>query len=561
MLHAFRAKRTALTICSQGGIITYLGAARLKKIKILGKGNTKMAKQISKIKEPPTTSDPQNFDARADEFVACLPKFVTEANELATEAEINANAAQSSKEAAANSAQLAGQARDAAALSAQNLATAVNDAIECKQSAAKSANNAKKSETAVSEIKDGLADALDTLEAMKKISKDGFIDDTAQSETKTYSSKKIAELNETLSADVSQKLDQASKEIRTAAMSGAMPSAYESDLAMWDYMEIFPVTVNVQQPPTGQSNYALLSTLLFEGDINFWTYNHSVIPIAFEGSDEILPYRKGDAAAILNIQKIVTLVDGGKAYVYCQKDSSVYIFSAAKGMKDFSKNSQTPNVDPLQSFESKYMIYLDTSKKEAHVYMVDAAVGVLKFAFKKKIDDDKFSAYGSAYVAFNYLKIGDFTFKITDTDLTLASEGEIYLPKQLTGEIKAPFHRSSPSGFIISGEYVYDVKSGKVFKSFSNLKFTGFLGRTDYLLIKNLSDEYYSPSYIYDVKYGVRWIRMPEEYYPVNVSLKDGYAYILFVGAGGRSPRFYIQNIIMGIKIPMKFLTGKNYKG
>nr|DAO98520.1 MAG TPA: hypothetical protein [Caudoviricetes sp.] len=150
-----------------------------------------MAKQISKIKEPPTTSDPQNFDARADEFVACLPKFVTEANELAVEAENNANAAQSSKEAAANSAQLAEQARDAVALSAQNLAAAVNDAIECKQSAAKSANNAKKSETAVSEIKDGLADALDTLEAMKKISKDGFIDDGTQSETKTYSSKKI----------------------------------------------------------------------------------------------------------------------------------------------------------------------------------------------------------------------------------------------------------------------------------------------------------------------------------------------------------------------------------
>ena len=150
-----------------------------------------MAKQISKIKEPPTTSDPQNFDARADEFVACLPKFATEASELAIEAESNANAAQNSKEAAAASAEQAGQARDAAALSAQNLAAAVNDAIECKQSAAKSANNAKKSETAVSEIKDGLADALDTLEAMKKISKDGFIDDTAQSETKTYSSKKI----------------------------------------------------------------------------------------------------------------------------------------------------------------------------------------------------------------------------------------------------------------------------------------------------------------------------------------------------------------------------------
>lgn len=543
-------------------------------------------KQITKLPQPPTTAEPQNFDDRADAFVGALPKFVTETNELAAEVEESLQTVQTlkenadaSKQSAQTFAQTASEAKEAAQRSASEAESSAQTAEqiktqtqEIKQSAQEvltaiaaaaqsSAQAARQSEQAAEQTKAELQTATNTLEQMKSIVKDGFIDDSAQSETKTYSSKKIAELNETLKTDVDQKLDQTGKEIRTAAMSGAMPSAYESDLAMWDYMEIFPVTVNVQRLPTGQSNYALLSTLLLEGDINFWTYNHSVIPIAFEGSDEILPYRKGDAAAILNIQKIVTLIDGGKACVYCANGSSTYFFSASKGMQSFSRDSQTPSVDPLQSFESKYLVYLDTSKKEAHVYAVDAAAGTLKFAFKKKIGDDKFSAYGSAYVAFNYLKIGDFAFKITDTDLTLASEGEIYLPKQLTGEIKAPFHRSSPSGFIISGEYVYDVKSGKVFKSFSNLKFTGFLGRTDYLLIKNLSDEYYSPSYIYDVKYGVRWIRMPEEYYPVNVSLKDGYAYVLFVGAGGRNPSFYIQNIIMGIKIPMKFLTGKNYKG
>ena len=543
-------------------------------------------KQITKLPQPPTTAEPQNFDDRADAFVGALPKFVTEANELAAEVEESLQTVQTlkenadaSKQSAQTFAQTASEAKEAAARSASEAESSAQAAAqiktqtqEIKQSAQEvlaiiaaaaqsSAQAARQSEQAAEQTKTELQTATNTLEQMKSIVKDGFIDDTAQSETKSYSSKKIAELNETLSADVIQKLDQTGKEIRTAAMSGAMPSAYESDLAMWDYMEIFPVTVNVQQLPTGQSNYALLSTLLLEGDINFWTYNHSVIPIAFEGSDEILPFRKDDTVAIYNVEKFVTLIDGGKACVYCANGSSTYFFSASKGMQSFSRDSQTPSVDPLQSFESKYLVYLDTSKKEAHVYAVDAAAGTLKFAFKKKIGDDKFSAYGSAYVAFNYLKIGDFAFKITDTDLTLASEGEIYLPKQLTGEIKAPFHRSSPSGFIISGEYVYDVKSGKVFKSFSNLKFTGFLGRTDHLLIKNLSDEYYSPSYIYDVKYGVRWIRMPEEYYPVNVSLKDGYAYILFVGAGGRSPRFYIQNIIMGIKIPMKFLTGKNYKG
>lgn len=545
-----------------------------------------MAKTITRLPQPPTTAEPQNFDDRADAFVGALPAFVTEANELAAEVEESLQTVQTlkenadaSKQSAQTSAQTASEAKEAAARSASEAESSAQAAEqiktqtqEIKQSAQESlaviaaaaqssAQAARQSEQAAEQTKTELQTATNTLEQMKSIVKDGFIDDAVQSETKTYSSKKIAELNEALSADVAQKLDQTGKEIRTAAMSGAMPSAYESDLAMWDYMETSPVVVNEQQLPTGQNNYALLSTLLFEGDINLWTYNHSVIPIAFEGSDEILPFRKGDAVAIYNIEKTITLIDGGKAYVYCQKDSNVYIFSAAKGMKDFSKNSQIPNVDPLQSFESKYLIYLDDLKKEAHVYVVDAAAETLKYAFKKKIDDDKFSAYGSAYVAFNYLKIGDFTFKITDTDLTLASEGEIYLPKQLGGEIKAPFHRSSPSGFIISGEYVYDVKSGKVLKSFMNLKFSGFLGRTDYLLIKNLSDEYYSLSYIYDVKYGVRCVRMPEGYYPVNVSLKDGYAYVLFVRADSRNPRFYIQSIIMVIKIPMKFLTGKNYKG
>ena len=545
-----------------------------------------MAKTITRLPQPPTTAEPQNFDDRADAFVGALPKFVTEANEVAAEAEQTLQTVQTlkedadaSKQAAQASAQTASEAKEAAARSASEAESSAQAAEqiktqtqEIKQSAQEalaviaaaaqsSAQAARQSEQAAEQTKTELQTATQVLQDMKGIVKDGFIDDDAQSETKTYSSKKIVELNETLKTDVTQKLDQTGKEIRTAAMSGAMPSAYESDLAMWDYMETSPVVANEQQLPTGQNNYALLSTLLFEGDINIWTYNHSVIPIAFEGSDEILPFRKGDAAAIYNIEKTITLIDGGKAYVYCQKDSNVYIFSAAKGMKDFSKNSQTPNVDPLQSFESKYLIYLDDLKKEAHVYVVDAAAETLKYAFKKKIDDDKFSAYGSAYVAFNYLKIGDFTFKITDTDLTLASEGEIYLPKQLGGEIKAPFHRSSPSGFIISGEYVYDVKSGKVLKSFMNLKFSGFLGRTDYLLIKNLSDEYYSLSYIYDVKYGVRCVRMPEGYYPVNVSLKDGYAYVLFVCADSRNPRFYIQSIIMVIKIPMKFLTGKNYKG
>ncbi|WP_304345898.1 hypothetical protein, partial [Campylobacter showae] len=338
--------------------------------------------------------------------------------------------ADASKQAAQASAQTASEAKEAATRSASEAESSAQAAAQIKEqtqeikqsaqealaiiaaAAQNSAQAARQSEQAAEQTKTELQTATQALQDMKGIVKDGFIDDTAQSETKTYSSKKISELNEALSADVTQKLDEASKEIRTAAMSGAMPSPLESDLAMWDYMETSPVVTNERQLPTGENNYALLSTLLFEGDINLWTYNHSVIPIAFEGSDEILPFRKGDAVAIYNIEKTITLIHGGKPYVYCQNSGSIRIFSAEKGMQYFIRDSQTPSVDPLQSFESKYLVYLDASKKETHVYTVDAAAGTLKFAFKKKIDDEKFSGYGSAYVAFNYLKIGDFTFRI-----------------------------------------------------------------------------------------------------------------------------------------------------
>ena len=540
-------------------------------------------KQITKLPQPPTTAEPQNFDDRADAFVGALPKFVTETNEVAAEAEQTLQTVQTlkedadvSKQAAQASAQAASEAETAAIQGANSAESSAQAAAQIKKqtqaladAAQSSAQAARQSEQAAEQTKTELQTATNTLEQMKSIVKDGFIDDTAQSETKSYSSKKIVELNETLKTDVAQKLDQTGKEIRTAAMSGVMPSAYESDLAMWDYMEIKPVAIGKDIPESASSYpYNALSTLYFGGDVNFWTYDHSKIPIAFEGSEEILPYRKGDAAAILNIQKIVTLIDGGKAYVYCQNGSNVRIFSAEKGMQDFSRNSQTPSVDPLQSFESKYLIYMDTSKKEAHVYAVDAAAGTLKYAFKKKIDDDKFSAYGSAYVAFNYLKIGDFTFKITDTDLTLASEDEIYLPNQLGGEIKAPFHRSSPSGFIISDGVVYNVRNGERFieTGLYNTTVAGFLGRSDYLLfyrvysLKDKSNDLCS-SFIYDVKNGTRPVFMPDKYMPVNITVKDGYAYVLmFVWYKSTDP-FYIKSIASVVKIPTKYLTGKNLKG
>src|SRR5690606_28223609 len=90
---------------------------------------------IDPLPQPPSRSDPQNFAARGDAFMAALPAFATQANalqedvnlkeEAATSAAISASDdaqaaalaagdAQSSKNAAANSASEAQTARDAA---------------------------------------------------------------------------------------------------------------------------------------------------------------------------------------------------------------------------------------------------------------------------------------------------------------------------------------------------------------------------------------------------------------------------------------------------------------
>ena len=527
-------------------------------------------KQITKLPQPPTTAEPQNFDDRADAFVSALPAFVTEANELAAEVEESLQTVQTlkenadaSKQAAQTSAQAASEAKEAAARSASEAESSAQAAEqiktqtqEIKQSAQEalaaiaaaaqsSAQAARQSEQAAEQTKAELQTATNTLEQMKSIVKDGFIDDSTQSETKTYSSKKISQLNEALSADVTQKLDEASKEIRTAAMSGAMPSAYESDLAMWGYMEIIPVAVNRN---CDYRTHTLLEKIIFGRDVNLYINDNRCCPFSFEKSSEVFFFPTKSNQLYLD-KFLSILVDDDKAYIILKN----YVFSKEKGAQDFSRNSQTPDINPLQSFESKYLIYLDDLKKEAHVYAVDAAAGTLKFAFRKKIDDDKFSAYGRAYVAFNYLKIGDFTFKITDTDLTLANQGEIYLPKRLDGEIKAPFHSASPGGFMIENNAIYDVKRGKVLKTDTKIKIVGFLGGTDYALL--------GTGYIYDVKNGVRPILAPNGYMPISISVKDEYAYILFMDVDSRNTSLYISGIRMAVKIPMKFLTGKNYKG
>ena len=157
-----------------------------------------MAKTITRLPEPPTTTEPQNFDDRADVFVAAINPFRDEANALAEEAETNAQrsedantTAQSAKDAAQASAQAAGEAKEAAQISASEAESSAQAASEAKTAAATSAKEAKESAQAVAETKEELSGSLGALEEMKKIVATGFIDDTQTRTNLTYSSKKI----------------------------------------------------------------------------------------------------------------------------------------------------------------------------------------------------------------------------------------------------------------------------------------------------------------------------------------------------------------------------------
>lgn len=155
-------------------------------------------KQITKLPQPPTTAEPQNFDDRADAFVSALPAFVTETNELAAEVEESLQTVQTlkenadaSKQAAQTSAQAASEAKEAAARSANEAESSAQAASEAKTAAATSAQEAKERAQAVAETKEELSSSLGALEEMKKIVATGFIDDTQTRTNLTYSSKKI----------------------------------------------------------------------------------------------------------------------------------------------------------------------------------------------------------------------------------------------------------------------------------------------------------------------------------------------------------------------------------
>lgn len=150
-----------------------------------------MAKTITRLPEPPTTAEPQNFDDRADAFVGALPKFVTETNEVAAELEENLSSAASLKTAAQSSADSAAESAQTASSASSTAASSANEAVAAKEIAVSAAASAKQSEQVVTSVKDRLQDSTNALEEIKKIINDGFIDDTQTRTNLTYSSKKI----------------------------------------------------------------------------------------------------------------------------------------------------------------------------------------------------------------------------------------------------------------------------------------------------------------------------------------------------------------------------------
>ena len=148
-------------------------------------------KQITKLPQPPTTAEPQNFDDRADAFVGALPKFVTETNEVAAELEENLSSAASLKTAAQSSADSAAASAQAANNASNTAVSSASEAVSAKEIAVSAAASAKQSEQVVTSVKEGLQDSANALEEMKKIVTTGFIDDTQTRTNLTYSSKKI----------------------------------------------------------------------------------------------------------------------------------------------------------------------------------------------------------------------------------------------------------------------------------------------------------------------------------------------------------------------------------
>lgn len=232
-----------------------------------------MAKTITKLPDAPSVERPGSFNQDADKFVRALGKFTDEANALALAVETAAKTVQD----AAFSAQPILDAKDEALRTISAATTQLAAAQNIKADAEKSAQKAQSAAQAIEAAKNSLASAGATLEEMKKIVSNGFIDDTTINESRTYSSKKIEDTFQKKGAQI----DAYTKSETNSLLGGKVDSSVLNSVVTSLQNEI---TTKISQAASGGAtrdyvkNFTKASsvssaTIYFSSGINFYLDN------------------------------------------------------------------------------------------------------------------------------------------------------------------------------------------------------------------------------------------------------------------------------------------------
>lgn len=242
-----------------------------------------MAKTITKLPDAPSVERPGSFNQDADKFVRALGKFTDEANALALAVETAAKTVQD----AAFSAQPILDAKDEALRAISAATTQLAAAQNIKADAEKSAQKAQSAAQAIEAAKNSLASAGATLEEMKKIVSNGFIDDTTINESRTYSSKKIEDTFQKKGAQI----DAYTKSETNSLLGGKVDSSVLNSVVTNLQNEI---TTKISQAASGGATRDYVknftkavsvssATIYFSSGINFYLDNPAGGPVLKAG--------------------------------------------------------------------------------------------------------------------------------------------------------------------------------------------------------------------------------------------------------------------------------------
>lgn len=337
-------------------------------------------------------------------------------------------------------------------------------------------------------------------------------------------------------------------------------TAFESDENMWDYMETTPARFN----PTIQSTDLIISNFIFDEDFSIFTVKNYV------GLKFLEYFRSPDIFKIPETQPTYGfLISSGKIY----KNKGTYLIANNSLANVFKYTGQTIAVHPISQFngcvfgiESKYICQASPSSPTLLVGELKPEGLALQqtvlytHTFPQALTASEVS---SLYIAYDYLKVGDKCFKITDTALVPSDKN---LPKTFTPTI-TPTHNYAKDPFIItsptSPNIVFDINNNKEIVIPDYYKIIGFIGSSNYLLLSTTDPVKFKGLYLFDVKTGTRIIKLKPNYIPLNITTKGKYTYILHsveTAYGKWSYDYMINHSSYITRIPTKFLTGDNFK-